>query len=189
MPDARPEQRRDRRMFAPVADSDYMAFVEALMRRDRNRHARAGRGNCFFSIDPPAAAVVIEPAIMTGWCMPPWRSPWHRTSPGHGGRRSVETARDAHRHTRRGSSTRTTCRTLRDVRDLCAARAPLNSLLLFCRLFNDALLRSLLLGSLLPGDLLGGLLLSHSLLRGGSSGQDHSPFLTCAWVCIHPQLT
>ena len=78
VPDARPEQRRDdRRTFAPVADSDYMAFAEALVRRDRNRHARAGRGDCFF-FDPFAAAV--EPAIMTGQCTPPWRSPWHQAS-------------------------------------------------------------------------------------------------------------
>lgn len=69
------------RMFAPVADSDYMTFAQALVQRDRNGHVRASTGDCFFFIDPFAAAVVVEPVIMTGRCMPPWRSPWHRASP------------------------------------------------------------------------------------------------------------
>jgi hypothetical protein len=68
-------------MFAPVADSDYMTFAQALVQRDRNGHVRASTGDCYFFIDPFAAAVVVEPVIMTGRCMPPWRSPWHRASP------------------------------------------------------------------------------------------------------------
>jgi purine nucleosidase len=53
------------RMFTPVADSDYKAFVKALVQHDRNRHVHGGKGDCFFFIDPFAAAVVVEPAIVT----------------------------------------------------------------------------------------------------------------------------
>ena len=53
------------RMFASVADSDYKAFVQALVQHDRNRHVQSGKGDSFFLIDPLAAAVVVESAIVT----------------------------------------------------------------------------------------------------------------------------
>jgi purine nucleosidase/non-specific riboncleoside hydrolase len=53
------------RMFESVAASDYKAFAQALVQHDRNRHARGGKGDCFFFIDPFAAAVVVEPGIVT----------------------------------------------------------------------------------------------------------------------------
>ncbi|MBS0221531.1 MAG: nucleoside hydrolase [Proteobacteria bacterium] len=53
------------RMFAPVPDSEYEAFARALVQHDRDRHIRSGKGDCFFLIDPLAAAVVVEPAIVT----------------------------------------------------------------------------------------------------------------------------
>lgn len=52
-------------MFAPVCDSDYKAFVHALVQHDRNRHLRNGKDDSFFFIDPLAAAVAAEPAIVT----------------------------------------------------------------------------------------------------------------------------
>jgi purine nucleosidase/non-specific riboncleoside hydrolase len=53
------------RMLAPVPDSDYKAFVQALVEHERKRHIRDGQGDCFFFIDPLAAAVVVEPGIVT----------------------------------------------------------------------------------------------------------------------------
>ena len=53
------------RMFASVADSDYKAFAQALVQHDRNRHVQSGKGDGFYLIDPLAAAVVIEPTIVT----------------------------------------------------------------------------------------------------------------------------
>jgi inosine-uridine nucleoside N-ribohydrolase len=53
------------RMFEPVADSDYKAFVQALVEHDRKRHIRNGQGDCLFFIDPLAAAVVVETGIVT----------------------------------------------------------------------------------------------------------------------------
>ena len=49
----------------PVAAGDYKAFVQALVQHDRNRHVRSGQGDCFFFIDPFAAAVVVEPGMVT----------------------------------------------------------------------------------------------------------------------------
>jgi purine nucleosidase len=53
------------RMFEPVADSDYKAFVQALVEHERKRHIRNGQGDCLFFIDPLAAAVVVETGIVT----------------------------------------------------------------------------------------------------------------------------
>lgn len=53
------------RMLAGVADSDYKSFVRALVEHERQRHVRNGQGDCLFFIDPLAAAVVVEPAIVT----------------------------------------------------------------------------------------------------------------------------
>ena len=53
------------RLFEPVADSDYKAFALALIQHERKRHIRTGQGDCFFFIDPLAAAVVVEPAMVT----------------------------------------------------------------------------------------------------------------------------
>ncbi len=53
------------RMFAPVIASDYKAFARALVQHDRKRHIRNGQGDCLFFIDPLAAAVVVEPAMVT----------------------------------------------------------------------------------------------------------------------------
>ncbi|HEY6982811.1 nucleoside hydrolase [Reyranella sp.] len=53
------------RMFAPLGDSEYRTFVHALVQHDRNRHLRNGKGDSFFFIDPLAAAVAAEPAIVT----------------------------------------------------------------------------------------------------------------------------
>ena len=53
------------RMFEPVANSDYKAFTQALVEHERKRHIRNGQGDCFFFIDPLAAAVVVEPGMVT----------------------------------------------------------------------------------------------------------------------------
>lgn len=53
------------RLFAPVIASDYKAFAQSLVQHDRRRHIRNGQGDCFFFIDPLAAAVVVEPAMVT----------------------------------------------------------------------------------------------------------------------------
>jgi purine nucleosidase len=53
------------RMFEPVVASDYKAFAQALVQHDRKRHVRNGQGDCFFFIDPLAAAVVVEPGMVT----------------------------------------------------------------------------------------------------------------------------
>jgi purine nucleosidase len=53
------------RMFEAVADSDYKAFAHALVQHDRKRHVGNGQGDQIFLIDPLAAAVVVEPGIVT----------------------------------------------------------------------------------------------------------------------------
>ena len=53
------------RIFAPVIASDYKAFAQFLVQHDRKRHIRNGQGDCFFFIDPLAAAVVVEPGMVT----------------------------------------------------------------------------------------------------------------------------
>lgn len=53
------------RLLEAVPDSDYKAFVRGLMAHDRSRHVREGKGDRLFLIDPLAAAVVVEPAIVT----------------------------------------------------------------------------------------------------------------------------
>jgi purine nucleosidase len=53
------------RMFEPVVAGDYKAFTQALVQHERKRHVRNGQGDCFFFIDPLAAAVVVEPAMVT----------------------------------------------------------------------------------------------------------------------------
>ena len=53
------------RMFQAAPESDYKAFVRGLMEHDRGRHVREGKGDRLFLIDPLAAAVVVEPAIVT----------------------------------------------------------------------------------------------------------------------------
>jgi purine nucleosidase len=53
------------RMFEPVAESDYKAFARGLVQHERVRHIRQGQGDCLFLIDPLAAAVVVEPGIVT----------------------------------------------------------------------------------------------------------------------------
>jgi inosine-uridine nucleoside N-ribohydrolase len=53
------------RMFDAVAHSDYKAFAHALIQHDRKRHVRNGQGDQIFLIDPLAAAVVVEPGIVT----------------------------------------------------------------------------------------------------------------------------
>ena len=53
------------RMLEAAPDSDYKAFVRALIEHDRSRHVREGKGDRLFLIDPLAAAVVVEPAIVT----------------------------------------------------------------------------------------------------------------------------
>lgn len=53
------------RMLSRAPDSDYKAFVRGLMEHDRSRHVREGKGDRLFLIDPLAAAVVVEPTIVT----------------------------------------------------------------------------------------------------------------------------
>jgi len=53
------------RMLSTAPDSDYKAFIRGLMEHDRSRHVREGKGDVLFLIDPLAAAVVAEPAIVT----------------------------------------------------------------------------------------------------------------------------
>lgn len=53
------------RMLAAVPDSEYKAFVRGLMAHDRSRHVREGKGDRLFLIDPLAAAIAVEPSIVT----------------------------------------------------------------------------------------------------------------------------
>jgi purine nucleosidase/non-specific riboncleoside hydrolase len=53
------------RMLDAAPDSDYKAFVRGLLDHDRSRHVREGKGDRVFLIDPLAAAVVVEPSIVT----------------------------------------------------------------------------------------------------------------------------
>jgi purine nucleosidase/non-specific riboncleoside hydrolase len=53
------------RLFASVPDSDYKAFSLALVRHARETLVRHGREDCLRFVDPFAAAVVIEPEIVT----------------------------------------------------------------------------------------------------------------------------
>jgi purine nucleosidase len=53
------------RMMRPIADSPYKAFVQALVRNERERHVRSDMGDCLLFIDPLAAAVALEPDIVT----------------------------------------------------------------------------------------------------------------------------
>jgi len=53
------------RMLSTAPESDYKAFIRGLMEHDRSRHVREGKGDRLFLIDPLAAAVVVEPAIVT----------------------------------------------------------------------------------------------------------------------------
>jgi purine nucleosidase/non-specific riboncleoside hydrolase len=52
-------------LLPAVARADYKAFAQALVQHDRKRHIRNGQGDCFFFIDPLAAAVVVEPGMVT----------------------------------------------------------------------------------------------------------------------------
>jgi purine nucleosidase/non-specific riboncleoside hydrolase len=52
------------RMLEATADSDYGAFVRALVDHERRRHVRGGRGDRLLLIDPLAAAVAAAPAIV-----------------------------------------------------------------------------------------------------------------------------
>ena len=53
------------RMFEAVGDSAYKAFAHVLAQHDRRRHALGGKGDRLFLIDPLAAAVAIEPGLVT----------------------------------------------------------------------------------------------------------------------------
>src|SRR5262245_10837898 len=53
------------RMFEKADDSPYKAFARALVQHDRKRHVGNGQGDRLFFIDPLAAAVAVEPAIVT----------------------------------------------------------------------------------------------------------------------------
>jgi purine nucleosidase/non-specific riboncleoside hydrolase len=53
------------RMLERAADSDYKTFARALVQNERTRHVRHGHGDCLFFIDPLAAAVAMEPDIVT----------------------------------------------------------------------------------------------------------------------------
>lgn len=52
-------------LFARVPDSDYKAFSQALASHARKTMAERGRGDRFQFVDPLAAAVVVEPSIVT----------------------------------------------------------------------------------------------------------------------------
>ena len=53
------------RMLEAAPDSEYKAFVQGLMAHDRTRHVREGKGDRLFLIDPLAAAVTVDPSIVT----------------------------------------------------------------------------------------------------------------------------
>ena len=52
-------------LFAALPDSAYKAFLQTLVDHDRQRHVRDGLGDCIFFVDPLAAAVVLDPDIVT----------------------------------------------------------------------------------------------------------------------------
>jgi purine nucleosidase/non-specific riboncleoside hydrolase len=53
------------RMFRAAREGPYKAFTQALVQHDRKRHVVNGWGDRLFFIDPLAAAVVVEPGIVT----------------------------------------------------------------------------------------------------------------------------
>jgi purine nucleosidase/non-specific riboncleoside hydrolase len=53
------------RMFEPVVASDDKPFAHTHVQNDRNRHARNRQGDCFSFLSPLAAAVVVEPGLVT----------------------------------------------------------------------------------------------------------------------------
>jgi purine nucleosidase len=53
------------RVLEAAPESEYKAFVQGLMAHDRSRHVREGKGDRLFLIDPLAAAVAVEPSIVT----------------------------------------------------------------------------------------------------------------------------
>jgi len=53
------------RILKVVPDSDYKAFIRALIDHDRGRRIRDGEGDRLALIDPLAAAVVVEPGVVT----------------------------------------------------------------------------------------------------------------------------
>ncbi len=53
------------RMLGAAPDGPYKEFVRGLLDHDRSRHVREGKGDRLFLIDPLAAAVVVEPSIVT----------------------------------------------------------------------------------------------------------------------------
>ncbi|MBM3649366.1 MAG: nucleoside hydrolase [Alphaproteobacteria bacterium] len=53
------------RLFGQATDGAYKAFARALADHDRRRHVHHGHGDRLFFIDPFAAAVAVEPAIVT----------------------------------------------------------------------------------------------------------------------------
>ncbi|MFI4999785.1 MAG: nucleoside hydrolase [Reyranellales bacterium] len=55
------------RLFEPVADSEYKAFSQALVQHARGTLDRHGKGDFFRFVDTFAAAVVVEPEMVTKW--------------------------------------------------------------------------------------------------------------------------
>lgn len=53
------------RLYARVADSRYKAFSEVLVQHARKNFAIREKGDAFRFVDPLAAAVVVDPAIVT----------------------------------------------------------------------------------------------------------------------------
>src|SRR5262249_18955074 len=53
------------RMLEAAPDSEYKAFVQGLVEHERSRHIREGKGDRLFLVDPLAAAVAVEPSIVT----------------------------------------------------------------------------------------------------------------------------
>lgn len=53
------------RVLEAAPDSEYKAFVRGLVAHERSRHMREGKGDRLFLIDPLAAAVAVEPSIVT----------------------------------------------------------------------------------------------------------------------------
>jgi purine nucleosidase/non-specific riboncleoside hydrolase len=53
------------RLLETIAASDYKTFSEALVRHARQDLVRRGEGDCLRFIDPLAAAILVEPEIVT----------------------------------------------------------------------------------------------------------------------------
>ena len=110
------------RMLEAAPDSDYKAFVRALMEHDRSRHVREGKGDRLFLIDPLASGGRGGTLHRhQGGAGVGRRVPRARHHAGHDRRRPVGPARHPAGHPGRGGTAGPSCGAGRGVPHLDAA--------------------------------------------------------------------